>query len=850
MSSACLELPDKPFAAGVDDVGGADASASTLSDGGRGNNITDNTQDASAGGNATGRIELTGTTWLTATTITVRFSGVSRKGDPFIAIYSEQSPTPVTDFRIPFVERELVTSGTHAFDPLPIGSYVVRLVYDADQVLREVPFNVRADSDGDRTADDEDGCPSDPEKTSQGICPCGVADNDGDSDGTPDCMDTCPDDAIKIAPGVCGCTLDDDDGDSDGTPDCVDACPGDTIKIAPGVCGCALEDDDSDSDGTADCVDSCPNDAIKIAPGVCGCAMADADVDGDGSVDCQDQCPLDPSKTAPGACGCGLSEGTCLPVDCSSELLANVQLVVGDRRCSQNGKFSFGLGADGTLTLREGSEVLWSAFQTGPAASMKLQGDGNLVVRSAAGAALWHSGTVGKVGAILTVEDNGSVVLRHLGVVVWSIGPFSSGDTRCREARENQLARLTCPSGQTISAIEFASYGKPTGACGSYAVDSTCHYPAQSFVETHCLGDNTCELLVDKADLTIPCTGAKRLVVAYSCLADTCPEDPAKTAPGGCGCGVADDDGDGDGTADCVDACPSDSLKIAPGACGCAVEDTDSDSDGTADCADDCPADSVKIAPGVCGCGIADSDGDNDGTLNCQDQCPLDPNKVAPGACGCGVAEGSCPPPCSHELLPNIAMAVGEQRCSQNGQFSFGLGADGILTLREGSTVIWSAFQTVAAVTLRLQGDGNLVARSATNAAVWSSATAGKNGAVLTVEDNGSVVLRHLGLVVWSIGPFQSGETFCREARENQLARLACPVGQTISAIEFASYGKPTGVCGSYAIESSCHFAAQDFVQTHCVGDSTCEFLVDKADFTIPCTGTKRLVVAYSCSGE
>jgi predicted outer membrane repeat protein len=38
---------------------------------------------------------------------------------------------------------------------------------------------------------------------------------------------------------------------------------------------------------------------------------------------------------------------------------------------------------------------------------------------------------------------------------------------------------------------------------------------------------------------------------------DTCPNDPAKTAPGACGCGVADTDTDSDGLADCVDNCPS-----------------------------------------------------------------------------------------------------------------------------------------------------------------------------------------------------------------------------------------------------------------------------------------------------
>jgi hypothetical protein len=51
----------------------------------------------------------------------------------------------------------------------------------------------------------EDQCPNDPQKTSPGLCGCGVADTDSDGDGTPDCQDQCPSDATKTSPGACGC---------------------------------------------------------------------------------------------------------------------------------------------------------------------------------------------------------------------------------------------------------------------------------------------------------------------------------------------------------------------------------------------------------------------------------------------------------------------------------------------------------------------------------------------------------------------------------------------------------------------------------------------------------------------
>ena len=39
----------------------------------------------------------------------------------------------------------------------------------------------------------------------------------------------------------------------------------------------------------------------------------------------------------------------------------------------------------------------------------------------------------------------------------------------CGTAAENGTMSLTCPAGQTISAIDFASYGTPNGACGGFA---------------------------------------------------------------------------------------------------------------------------------------------------------------------------------------------------------------------------------------------------------------------------------------------------------------------------------------------------------------------------------------------
>jgi hypothetical protein len=164
------------------------------------------------------------------------------------------------------------------------------------------------DTDGDGLADCIDACSNDPAKTAPGACGCGQPDSDRDLDGMPDCRDQCPSDKGKVQPGVCGCGVSDLDSDADKTPDCLDSCPTDRAKLAPGQCGCGVADTDSDRDGTADCRDQCPSDPSKLQAGICGCGRSDVDSDQDGTADCRDGCATDSNKTAPGLCGCGTAD--------------------------------------------------------------------------------------------------------------------------------------------------------------------------------------------------------------------------------------------------------------------------------------------------------------------------------------------------------------------------------------------------------------------------------------------------------------------------------------------------------------------------------------------------------------
>jgi hypothetical protein len=108
-----------------------------------------------------------------------------------------------------------------------------------------------------------------------------VADTDSDGDGTANCNDGCPNNPAKTSPGQCGCEVADTDSDGDGTANCNDGCPNNPAKTSPGQCGCDAPDTDSDGDLRADCVDNCPNTSNQDQ----------ADVDNDGRGDACDNCP-------------------------------------------------------------------------------------------------------------------------------------------------------------------------------------------------------------------------------------------------------------------------------------------------------------------------------------------------------------------------------------------------------------------------------------------------------------------------------------------------------------------------------------------------------------------------------
>lgn len=91
--------------------------------------------------------------------------------------------------------------------------------------------------------------------------------------------------------------------------------------------------------------------------------------------------------------------------------------------------------------------------------------------------------------------------------------------TKCATAKEGSRIVLSCPAGQTIDSIVFASYGTPEGTCVNGFKIGSCHGAnSQGKVEKLCRGKQSCTLNATNGFFGDPCVGTyKRLYIQYTC---------------------------------------------------------------------------------------------------------------------------------------------------------------------------------------------------------------------------------------------------------------------------------------------------------------------------------------------
>ncbi|GJN30924.1 hypothetical protein PR202_gb19270 [Eleusine coracana subsp. coracana] len=138
---------------------------------------------------------------------------------------------------------------------------------------------------------------------------------------------------------------------------------------------------------------------------------------------------------------------------------------------------------------------------------------------------------------------------------------------------------------------------------------------------------------------------------------------------------------------------------------------------------------------------------------------------------------------------------------------------------------------------------------------------AGSNDLVLFEQFGGdpskiSFVIKQTGSVCAHVSeahPAQIDSWFSPQEnmqRSGPALRLECPkAGQVISSIKFASFGTPSGTCGSYSHGECSSSQALAVVQEACIGVSSCSVPVSSKNLGEPCSEViKSLAVEAACS--
>ncbi|BDU23969.1 hypothetical protein FLGSB24_07130 [Flavobacterium sp. GSB-24] len=141
------------------------------------------------------------------------------------------------------------------------------------------------------------------------------------------------------------------------------------------------------------------------------------------------------------------------------------------------------------------------------------------VTSSVSGNTLTISGTPTVSGVFpynITTTGNSCTAATTSGTITVGIGNnvinFTNGTsgTVCVTTPENGTSSFTAPTGTYFNTVSFSSYGSPTGSCGNFAINYTCHSAtkSQSFVEGQLLGNTgTITFLANNANFDDPCVG-------------------------------------------------------------------------------------------------------------------------------------------------------------------------------------------------------------------------------------------------------------------------------------------------------------------------------------------------------
>ena len=91
----------------------------------------------------------------------------------------------------------------------------------------------------------------------------------------------------------------------------------------------------------------------------------------------------------------------------------------------------------------------------------------------------------------------------------------------------------------------------------------------------------------------------------------------------------------------------------------------------------------------------------------------------------------------------------------------------------------------------------------------------------------------------------------CGSVQEGQTLTLTAAVGYVFTSVVFASFGTPSGGCGSYSLSASCNFPnSVSVIQSLCIGKSSCSITASVDVFgSDPCVKTVKTLSVQLGSG-
>jgi len=139
---------------------------------------------------------------------------------------------------------------------------------------------------------------------------------------------------------------------------------------------------------------------------------------------------------------------------------------------------------------------------------------GGPVATDATGVATFADLSVSEVGVHQLMAESGSQVPTP-STTFKALDPSA---VVCGTVVEDQVLQLSAPTGQNFTAVEFASYGTPTGSCDDLVVGS-CHAGSSvAVVEALALGQTSVSIAASNSNFGDPCFGTvKRLSVRLRC---------------------------------------------------------------------------------------------------------------------------------------------------------------------------------------------------------------------------------------------------------------------------------------------------------------------------------------------